>query len=221
MEHFTTEEKEVLYRVIRARRDIRHFRSDPVPVDKLTRILEAAHHAPSVGFKQPWNFIVIRSYTIRNQIRELFQEANREEVAKLSQDKRQKLYKRLKLEGILEAPFNLAVTCDRGRDASFQFGQGQMPEMDLYSTCLAVQNLWLAARAEGIGVGWVSILDPEKAEKLLGLPNRVKLIAYLCIGYPVEFREQPMLQEVGWKSRTKLSTLVFKDRWGQPFYMEN
>jgi nitroreductase len=126
------------------------------------------------------------------------------------------LYRRLKLEGIVEAPLNLAVTCDRGRDAPFVLGRASMPETDLFSTCLAIQNLWLAARAEGVGVGWVSILAREATEQLLGLPDGARLVAYLCVGYPVEFRPRPMLEEVGWKGRLRLDGLVFQDRWGVP-----
>ncbi|SFS92434.1 5,6-dimethylbenzimidazole synthase [Marininema halotolerans] len=216
MTSFNSEERELLHRILRARRDIRHFRPDPVPEDMLARILEAAHYAPSVGFKQPWNFILIRSMEVRSQIKNLFEEANKEELEKLSGDERSDLYSRLKLEGIMESPLNLAVTCDRDRDAPFHLGQGQMPEMDLYSTCLAVQNLWLAARVEGIGVGWVSIIDPEKTAKILGLPNHIQLVAYLCVGYPIEFKDRPMLEEAGWKSRLNLADLVYEDRWGQP-----
>ncbi|SDW55238.1 cob(II)yrinic acid a,c-diamide reductase [Marininema mesophilum] len=214
MTSFNTNERDVLHRILRARRDIRHFRHDSVPEEVLTRMLEAAHYAPSVGFKQPWNYILIRSLDVRRRIKSLFEEANQEELAKLSGDERSDLYKSLKLEGIMEAPLNLAVTCDRDRDAPFHLGQGQMPEMDLYSTCLAVQNLWLAARVEGVGVGWVSIIDPEKTAKILELPNHIQLVAYLCVGYPIEFKDRPMLEEAGWKSRLSLSNLVFEDRWG-------
>jgi 5,6-dimethylbenzimidazole synthase len=129
---------------------------------------------------------------------------------------RKELYRRLKLEGILEAPLNIAVTCDRRRDAPFVLGRAPMPETDLFSTCLAVQNLWLAARAEGVGVGWVSILDREATAELLALPEGVELVAYLCVGYPVEFRPRPLLEEVGWKNRLSLNGLVYQDRWGQP-----
>src|SRR5262249_35557681 len=126
------------------------------------------------------------------------------------------LYRQLKLEGILESPLNIAVTCDRLRDAPFVLGRAPMPETDLFSTCLAVQNMWLAARAEDVGIGWGSILDPEAPERLLEIPEGVRLVAYLCVGYPMEFRSRPMLEEVGWKSRLALEQLVFLDRWGVP-----
>ncbi len=205
----------MIYRVIRARRDIRHFSGQPVPEETLIRILEAAHHAPSVGFMQPWNFIMINSKKIRQKIKDSFEETNADQLRQLSEDERKELYSRLKLEGIMEAPVNMAVTCDRNRDAPFVLGRGPMPETDLFSTCLAIQNMWLAARAEGIGIGWVSILDRTRVEEILGLPSGVRLVAYLCVGYPVEFRKRPMLEELGWKSREQLKSLVFEDRWGQ------
>jgi 5,6-dimethylbenzimidazole synthase len=213
---FSPQDREALHRIIAARRDVRHFRPDPVPPDVLQRILEAAHLAPSVGFMQPWNFLLITSLEIRRQIRASFEEQNREQLEKIPGPEKQELYRRLKLEGILEAPLNLAVTCDRGRDAPFVLGRAPMPETDLFSTCLAVQNLWLAARVEGVGVGWVSILDREATERLLRLPGGVRLVAYLCVGYPVEFRPRPMLEEVGWKGRLPLEGLIFGDRWGEP-----
>jgi 5,6-dimethylbenzimidazole synthase len=173
-----------------------------------------AHLAPSVGLMQPWNFVIVRSPEARRRVRALFEEANARELARLEGDERRELYSRLKLEGILEAPLNLAVTCDSRRGAPFVLGRAPMPQTDLFSTCLAVQNLWLAARAEGVGVGWVSILDRHAVEQLLGLPDDTQLVAYLCVGYPVEFRPRPMLEEVGWRSRQGLAEMVFQERWG-------
>jgi 5,6-dimethylbenzimidazole synthase len=212
---FPQEERDTLYRIIQARRDVRHFVSTPLPPAVLWRILEAAHHAPSVGFMQPWNFILVTSEATRRQVQACFEARNRDELDKLPPGERKELYRRLKLEGIREAPLNIAVTCDRRRDAPFVLGRAPMPETDLFSTCLAVQNLWLAARAEGVGVGWVSILDRDATAKLLGLPEGVELVAYLCVGYPVEFRPRPLLEEVGWKDRLPLNGLVYHDRWGQ------
>ena len=211
---FTEAEREAIYRVMRGRRDVREFRPDPVPSEVLGRILEMAHYAPSVGFMQPWNFIVITSLDIRRQIKQLFQEHNEREAARIADEERKRLYEQLKLEGILEAPLNLAVTCDHRRDAPFVLGRGPMPQTDLYSTCLAIENIWLAARAEGVGIGWVSILDPHAVANLLQLPPEVELVAYLCVGYPIEFRARPMLEEVGWKERMRLDELVYQDRWG-------
>src|SRR5438094_549688 len=211
---FPEAEREAIRKVMRDRRDVRRFRPAPVPDDVLRRILEMAHLAPSVGFMQPWNFIVIASAEQRRQVKAIFEEVNARELARIDDPARKELYARLTLEGILEAPLNLAITCDTRRDAPFVLGRGPLPETDVFSTCLAIQNLWLAARAEGVGVGWVSILDRPAVERLLQLPPGVQLVAYLCIGYPTEFRPQPLLQEVGWKNRLPLDDLVYHDRWG-------
>ena len=211
---FAEAEREAIHKVMRGRRDVRRFLPHPIPDEVLRRILEMAHLAPSVGFMQPWNFILISSEQVRRRIKELFEETNARELAQIEEPERKHLYARLKLEGILEAPLNIGVTCDSRRDAPFVLGRGPMPQTDLFSTCLAVQNLWLAARAENVGVGWVSILDGPAAERLLGLPCGVQLVAYLCVGYPPEFRPKPMLEEVGWKRRQALGELVFRDTWG-------
>jgi 5,6-dimethylbenzimidazole synthase len=213
---FTEAEREAIRKVIRSRRDIRHFVPQPIPDEVLCRILEMAHLAPSVGFMQPWNFLLISSVEIRRQVKALFEQTNTREAARIEDPSKRDLYPRLKLEGILEAPLNIAVTCDGRRDAPFVLGRAPMPQTDLFSTCLAIQNLWLAARAEGVGVGWVSILDREKLERLLQIPPGVQLVAYLCVGYPTEFRAKPMLEEVGWKQRQPLAELVFQDQWGKP-----
>jgi 5,6-dimethylbenzimidazole synthase len=209
-------DREALYKVMRGRRDIRRFRPTPVLNDVLRRILEMAHLAPSVGFMQPWNFIVITSPELRRKVKASFEETNARELARIDDPVRRELYARLTLEGILEAPLNLAVTCDTRRDAPFVLGRAPMPETDVFSTCLAIQNLWLAARAEGVGVGWVSILDRDAVQRLLQLPDGVRLVAYLCVGYPIEFRPRPMLEEVGWKGRQPLGETVFQDQWGVP-----
>jgi 5,6-dimethylbenzimidazole synthase len=214
--NITAAEREALYKVMRGRRDIRRFRPDPVPDAVVRRILEMAHLAPSVGFMQPWNFLLITSAEVRREVKALFEATNARELAHIDDPDRRALYARLKLEGILEAPLNLAVTCDGRRDAPFVLGRAPMPQTDLFSTCLAIQNLWLVARAEGVGVGWVSIIDPQAIARLLDLPAGVQLVAYLCVGYPTEFRPRPMLEEVGWKGRQPLADLVFEDRWGEP-----
>jgi 5,6-dimethylbenzimidazole synthase len=213
---FSATEREAIYRLIRSRRDIRQFAPDPIPPETLLRVLDAAHHAPSVGFMQPWNFILITSPQLRGQIKTLFEEINEGEAHQVTDADRQQLYRSLKLEGLLESPMNIAVTCDRRRGKPFVLGRAPMPDTDVYSTCLAIQNMWLAACAEGIGIGWVSILDYGKVERLLGLPGGVQLIAYLCIGFPREFRARPMLEEVGWRSRMRLGGLIYQDSWGQP-----
>jgi 5,6-dimethylbenzimidazole synthase len=201
-----------VYEAIYRRRDIRKFRSDPVASVVLRRILDAAHHAGSVGFMQPWNFIVIRNRVLRGQVNEMFKVEN-ERAAGKYKGKRQVLYKSLKLAGILESPLNICVTCDRTRGGRV-LGRGTILDTDLFSTCCAVQNLWLAARAEGVGVGWVSIIDNRELSSLLELPKHVVPLAYLCVGYPEEFPATPMLETVGWRKRLPVDELVFYDRYG-------
>ena len=220
-EEFSNLDQDLIHRLILARRDIRQFRPEPISENALFRILGAAHAAPSVGLMQPWNFILIDSLDIRRQIKSSFAAVNAREQGKLEGDPRSELYGSLKLEGILEAPLNIAVTCDHSRGGPFVLGRGPMPRTAAYSVCLAIENLWLAARVEGVGVGWVSILDPEAVAKLLELPPEVELIAYLCIGYPIEFRPKPLLEEVGWRTREQLQPFVFANRWGNPRKLED
>lgn len=214
---FTPEERDALYKAIFTRRDVRgQFTPDVVDENALTRILTAAHHAPSVGFMQPWNFIVIRDQDVKQRIHDDFRAANEEAKVMFTGD-RQALYSRLKLEGIREAPVNICVTCDRERSGPVVLGRTHIPSMDLYSCVCAVQNLWLAARAEGLGVGWVSILHEEKLRDALGIPERIVPIAYLCLGHVSEFHESPELEKAGWRRRVPLEELVFHDRWqGEP-----
>lgn len=211
---FTEAERTALYKAIFSRRDVRgQFSPDPVPEDALRRILTAAHHAPSVGFMQPWNFLVITDPAVKATIHADFAKAN-EEAAAMFEGERRGLYSRLKLEGIREAPVNLCVTCDRERSGPVVLGRTHMPTMDLYSCVCAVQNLWLAARAEGFGVGWVSILHEEALKTTLGIPDRIVPIAYLCLGRVSHFEPVPELETKGWRRRLDLDELVFRDRWG-------
>ena len=203
-----------VYEAIHSRRDVRRFRPDPVPDEVLLRIVDAAHHAGSVGFMQPWNFIIVRSPDVRRQVFEVFDRENARAAENYTGDRRS-LYNSLKLQGILEAPLNLAVTCDRGRGGPHVLGRNTMTDTDVYSTCCAIQNLWLAARAEGVGVGWVSIFDPEAIKGLLNIPEGVLLVGYLCVGFPVEFDNRPLLEKVGWADRLTLRELVFEDSWGR------
>ena len=211
---FSEADRETLHRVIDSWRDVRAFRSDPVPDAVLERILEAAHHAPSVGFMQPWNFIVIRDPAVRARVKDVFLRENERAAANYSGD-RAGLYRSLKLEGLEEAPVNLCVTCDRTRGGRHVLGRNTIIDTDLYSTCCAVENLWLAARVEGVGVGWVSILDNDALRGILGIPAHVVPVAYLCVGYPREFLDSPELERRGWADRQPLEELVYHDRWGE------
>ncbi len=211
---FPPEWRRGVYQAIALRRDIRAFGPDPIAPKTLARILAAAHQAGSVGFSQPWNFIVIDDPDTKRRIRDHV-ETERLRAADGFSDKRKAQYLSFKLEGILDAPLNLCVTCDRTRFGPAVIGRNTVKDADIYSTCVAIQNLWLAARAEGIGVGWVSILRPEAVAALLAIPEHVTVVGYMCIGYPVEFAERPLLEKVGWLPRLPLSRLVFSNRWNR------
>jgi 5,6-dimethylbenzimidazole synthase len=216
---FSEAERAAVYRAIFERRDCRRFLPDPLPDDLIARLLVAAHHAPSVGFMQPWNFLLVRSAAVRRRVRDAFERANAEAAVRFDaggDPARGALYRSLKLEGILEAPLNLCVTCDRSRHGPVVLGRTAQPEMDLFSTVCAVENLWLAARAEGVGVGWVSIIDPAELRAIFGLPDPVVPVAYLCLGRVPEFPPAPELQRLGWLDRIDLAPLVFEDHWGRP-----
>jgi len=206
-------DRDIFYRIVEGRRDVRAFRPDPIPANVLTRILGAAHHAPSVGFMQPWNFIVIRDTATRALVKASFSEENARAAAHYS-GPRGELYRALKLEGIEDAPLNICVTCDRTRGGLHVLGRNTIVDTDLYSTCCAVENLWLAARAEGVGVGWVSILSEEALRRILGIPEHVTPVAYLCVGFPEAFYAEPELERRGWRVRTPLDQVIFNERWG-------
>ncbi len=212
----TDSEKEGLYKAIFSRRDVRsHFIARDVPNDVLLRILNAAHHAPSVGFSQPWNFILIKDKVTRQKVKESFIRERERSISMLESDKqRQEQYVSLKLEGIMESAVNICVTYDPTRFGPFVLGRTSIEEAGVYSVCCAIQNLWLAARAEGIGVGWVSILANEDLEKILGLPSHVKPIAYLCLGYVNEFADKPDLERAQWLPRMNLADVVCYEHWG-------
>ncbi len=211
---FSDAERAAVYRAIHERRDVRgQFLPDPIDDDLLMRLLGAAHAAPSVGLMQPWNFIIIRSDAVRQQVRAAFQTAN-DEARAMFPDEKQGQYPQLKLEGITEAPVNLCITCDRTRGGPVVLGRTHQRDTDLYSTACAVQNLWLAARAEGIGVGWVSIIRDSDLKRILNLPDHVVPVAYLCLGHVRELYDQPELQARGWAARHPLQDMVFHDSWG-------
>ncbi|OQW30979.1 MAG: 5,6-dimethylbenzimidazole synthase [Nitrospira sp. SG-bin2] len=211
---FSDVERAAVYRAIFERRDVRrNFLKKPIPRQVLTRVLTAAHHAGSVGFMQPWDFVVVRDHISKGAVKELFLQANAD-AAKRYRGARAELYRRLKLEGIEEAPVNIAVTCSRQRGGPHVLGRATVRDTDLYSTCCAIQNLWLAARAEGIGVGWVSILDHGALKRVLGVPKPVKMLAYLCLGYVSDFATQPDLERAGWRERIPVDNLIHYESWG-------
>ena len=212
--YFDQSERDGLYKTIFNRRDVRsQFKADTIPDEVLSRVLYAAHHAPSVGFMQPWNFLVIKDQTVKAAVHKGFKKAN-DAAADMFEPEKSKLYRKLKLEGILESPINICITCDRSRTGSVVLGRTTNKEMDLFSTVCAVQNFWLAARAEGLGVGWVSIIEQDDLRSALNIPAEIIPIAYLCVGYVSHFQTEPELQTAGWLNRTPIEELVFFDQWG-------
>ncbi|HEY2516088.1 MAG TPA: nicotinate-nucleotide--dimethylbenzimidazole phosphoribosyltransferase [Polyangiaceae bacterium] len=211
---FSEEARRAVYEVIALRRDVRHFRpGEDVDEATLERILAAAHQAPSVGFSQPWGFVVVRDGEVRARIRASFLRCREAEAARFSPERRAK-YLSYRLEGIADAPLNLCVAVDLRSRGEAILGTTAQPEAVRASACCAVQNLWLAARAEGIGVGWVSIVEPAVLRRELALPAGVEPIAYLCIGHPLAFRERPMLEEGGWLPRRPLAEVIHREsKW--------
>ena len=200
------------YETVFRRRDIRRFLPDPIPDEVLARVLVAAHHAGSVGFTQPWNFLIVKDLDRRQRIKRVFEEERVINAAQFDSARRAE-FLTLKLEGILEAPLNLIVTCERERFGPGVLGKTALDEVEVYSTCLAVQNLWLAARAEGLGVGWVSILRNEAIRDIFQVPEAILPVAYLCIGYAEDFPQRPMLEQVGWAKRLSPRALLRFDSW--------
>ncbi len=209
---FSTAEQQAVYRAIYERRDMRHFSGGTVADEQLQRLLSAAHHAPSVGFMQPWRFIRIRSRPLRESLHALVEQERVLTAQALGE--REDEFMKLKVQGVLDAAEVLVVALPPGREEHV-FGRRTLPEMDLASAACAIQNLWLAARAEGLGMGWVSIFCPQQLAGLLQMPEGSKPIAILCLGPVQAFYDQPMLQAEKWARRAALSDMVFENRWGQ------
>ena len=207
---YSDDEIAAVRRAIGERRDIRHFRSDPLPAGLLERLVEAAHLAPSVGYMQPWRFLHIRDRDLRRRIHGLV-DAERQTTAQVLGERGEDFLK-LKVEGILDCAEVLVVALRDGRERHV-FGRRTMPDMDLASVACAIQNLWLLARAEGIGVGWVSLYDPVELARLLGMPAGARPVAVLCIGYAKEFLPRPMLEIEGWGERRPMAEVLAVDRW--------
>jgi 5,6-dimethylbenzimidazole synthase len=191
------------------RRDVRHFQSAPIPEDLLSRLLDVACLAPSVGLSEPWRFVIVGDAGRRAAIRACFEACNEDALRAQSED-RAALYARLKLAGLDDAPCHIAVFADDGTQQGHGLGRHTMPEMIAYSTVAAIHSLWLAARAEGIGLGWVSILDPAGVAAILDVPAAWKLVGYLCLGYPAEEGDSPLLERVGWENRRHSSRVVIR-----------
>ena len=210
MADFTEQEINTVYRVMAARRDMRHFLQDPLDETLLERLLGAAHMAPSVGLMQPWRFIRVRDPELRAKIHALV-EAERVKTAQALAE-REDEFMRLKVEGVLECGELMVAALAGGREAHI-FGRRTMPEMDLASVACAIQNLWLAARAENVGMGWVSLFDPEALRLLMRMPEGSRPVAVLCLGYVPAFYRNPMLEEANWAHRLELKSMLHTDYW--------
>ena len=217
---FSPAEQAAVYRAIYERRDMRHFSGGSVPDEQLQRLLQAAHHAPSVGLMQPWRFIRVRSQTVRGALHVLVEQER--VLTAQAMGERQDEFMKLKVQGILAAAEVLVVAMPPGREQHI-FGRRTLPQMDMASAVCAIQNLWLAARAEGLGMGWVSMFCPMQLAKLLEMPDGSQPIAILCLGPVDAFYDQPMLQAEKWASRAALAAMVFEDTWGkaEPIPSEN
>ena len=212
---FSNDEKIGLYKAIFSRRDVRsRFISRSIDNQTLSKILNAAHHAPSVGFSQPWNFILIKDKKTKKKIKDSFDE-ERIRSSQVVEEPKKSQYLSFKLEGILDSPINICVTYDPSKFGPFVIGRSSIPETGIYSVCCAVQNLWLAARTEGIGLGWVSILSNKILKDTLELPDHVVPVAYLCLGYVEKFSEKPDLETLGWLPRLGLKDVVYYEKWEQ------
>src|SRR3984885_7312781 len=212
---YSDEQRAAVYRVIEERRDVRRgFLPDPIPADVLTRVIAAAHRAPSVGLSQPWDFIVLADRPRRERIKQLADRARADYAASLP-GARALAFDRLKTEAIMDTPVNIVVTCDPTRGGRHTLGRHSQPQTAAYSSVLAVANLWLAARAEGLGIGWVSFFGERELAAELGPPGHLEVVAYLCLGYVTEFTPEPELAAAGWARRRPLAWSVHAEEYGR------
>ncbi|PAU81961.1 5,6-dimethylbenzimidazole synthase [Halovibrio salipaludis] len=207
---FSDDERQALYRCIAERRDMRHFLPDPVPEAVLMRLLQAAHKAPSVGLMQPWHFIRVTDTDLRERIHQLVDTERARTAEALGE--RGNEFMKLKVEGIRDCGELLVVTLRDGRERHI-FGRRTLPEMDLASASCAIQNLWLAARAEGLGMGWVSLFDPRALAELLSIPEEGHPMAILCLGHVEAFYERPMLEIEGWTEGLSLDHFLSENHY--------
>ncbi|CEH27756.1 5,6-dimethylbenzimidazole synthase [compost metagenome] len=210
---FTEQEKQAVYKVIGARRDVRSFLTQPLPDDAVQRILKAAHYGPSVGFMQPWNFILVTSTEVKERLA-WAAEKERKALSIHYEGERAEQFLHLKVQGIQEAPLTVCVTCDPTRGGSHVLGRNSIPETDIMSTACAIQNMWLASCAEGIAMGWVSFYKKNDVRDILGLPPHIDPVALLSLGYTDQYPVAPILETEKWEKRRELDTLIYYNKWG-------
>jgi len=210
---FSQPEIEAVYKAIYTRRDVRTFLPDAIPEDIVHRILTAAHHAPSVGFMQPWNFIIVSSDEVKEKLA-WAADKERQALAIHYEEEKQTKFLGLKVQGLKEAPITICVTCDPTRGGSHVLGRNSIPETDALSTACAIQNMWLAATAEGLALGWVSFYKKNDVRDILNIPPHIDPIALLSIGYTENYPVKPILESANWEKRRELDALIFEDGWG-------
>lgn len=210
---YTPEERAAIYKVIYERRDIRSFLPDPLDEEAVSRILDAAHQAPSVGFMQPWNFILIQSQELKQKLRDAV-ERERMAASLHFEGEQNDRYLKLKVEGLLEAPMTICVTSDPTRGGRHVLGRNSIPETDVFSVSCAIQNMWLASRAEGIAMGWVSIFKKSDIRYILDIPPHVDPVGLISLGHTQEFPKRPLLEAAGWRERIPLQELIYREKWG-------
>ncbi|PID01792.1 5,6-dimethylbenzimidazole synthase [Sporosarcina sp. P2] len=211
---FSKEEKDAIYKVIYNRRDVRSFLPTPIPEEAIHNILKAAHQAPSVGFMQPWNFVIVSSDETKEKLA-WAADKERRALAIHYEDEAEKETKflGLKIQGLKEAPITICVTCDPTRGGSHVLGRNSIPETDMLSTACAIQNMWLAACAEGLAMGWVSFYKKNDVRDILSIPPHIEPIALLSIGYTEHYPTAPILETANWEKRRRLDDLIFTDQW--------
>lgn len=213
---FSQEEKDALYKVIATRRDVRSFNNKPVPADAVERILKAAHQAPSVGFMQPWNFILIDSNELKEKLAWAADKERRALAIHYEGDERASAFLKLKIEGIKEAPITICVTCDPTRGGAHVLGRNSIPETDMMSTACAIQNMWLASCVEGIAMGWVSFYKKADILEILEIPPHIDPVALISLGYTDVYPKAPILESAKWENRKDLQNLISKNKWEGP-----
>lgn len=213
MNQFRDEEKEAVYKAIYTRRDVRTFLPDPIEEDILMRLLDAAHHGPSVGFMQPWNFILVRSAEVKKKLA-WAADKERRALAIHYEGERETKFMSLKIEGLEQAPLTICVTCDPTRGGSHVLGRNSIPETDMMSTACAIQNMWLAACVEGLAMGWVSFYKKNDIRDILAIPPHIDPVALLSVGYTDQYPSMPILESANWEKRRSLEPLIFNEAWG-------
>ncbi|UJF32527.1 5,6-dimethylbenzimidazole synthase [Paenibacillus hexagrammi] len=210
---FSKEERDAVYKAIYTRRDIRTFLPDPIAEEMVNNLLLAAHHAPSVGFMQPWSFILVTSEEVKARLA-WAADKERRALAIHYEDSRQDQFLNLKIEGIRQAPLSICITCDPTRGGSHVLGRNSIPETDILSVACAIENMWLAACAEGLALGWVSFYKKNDLRDILGIPPHIEPVALLSIGYTDHYPDKPILESSNWEKRRSLDDLIFTDSWG-------